>query len=119
PGILPSAPSSDTMSIAAHFSVSALWTAYSASGVCVSLATISWPMSVSRLRTVASASAAATAALSLFTTSCGVPVGTHKPCQNEMLTPGTPSSSLVATSGAANQRVLANTAYVLIWWLST
>ena len=62
------------------------------------------------LRTVSSASAATTAALSLFTISCGVPVGTHKPCQNEMLMPGTPSSSLVGTSGAANQRVLANTA---------
>ena len=42
--------------------------------------------------------------------SFGVPLGTHSPCQNEMLTPGTPSSSLVGMSGAANQRVLANTA---------
>src|SRR5262245_38430562 len=51
-----------------------------------------------------------TAALSFATISFGVPLGTHSPCQNEMLIPGTPSSSLVGMSGAANQRVLANTA---------
>jgi hypothetical protein len=77
---------------------------------CLSRGNISWPMSVSRLRTVGSASAATTAVLSFTTISFGVPLGTHSPCQNEMLIPGTPSSSLVGMSGAANQRLLANTA---------
>src|SRR5215475_3385020 len=66
-------------------------------------------MSVSRLLTVASESASTTAALSFMTIALGVPLGTHRPCQNEMLIPGKPSSSLVGISGAANQRVLANT----------
>src|SRR5262249_3017569 len=44
-------------------------------------------MSVSRLRTVASASAATTAVLSFATISFGVPLGTHSPCQNENVDP--------------------------------
>src|SRR5215813_8055417 len=58
-----------------HFSNSALVKAPSASGVCSSRNGISWPMSASRERTVASASAAATLALSLSTTDLGVPLG--------------------------------------------
>ena len=57
-------------------------------------------MSVSRLRTVASASASTTAALSFATISFGVSLGTHSPCQNEMLIPGTPKE-IVAKLNAA------------------
>src|SRR5205814_2294919 len=60
-----------------HFSISALWKAPSARGVCCSRATACWPRSASRARAVASASASTTAALSLLTTSVAVPLGTH------------------------------------------
>src|SRR5262249_44817013 len=66
-----------------HFSISAFCCAASASGVCCSRGGISWPCSVNRCRTVASAKAACTAELSLVMTSLGTPLGTHSPCQNE------------------------------------
>ncbi len=39
-------------------------------------------------------------------TSFGVPAGAHRPYQNVMCRPGAPASSVVGTSGAANQRVV-------------
>src|SRR5215813_12015768 len=58
-----------------HFSISALWNAASACGVCSSRDTICWPRSASRWRTPGSVSASTAAALSLATTSGGVPFG--------------------------------------------
>ena len=42
--------------------------------------------------------------------SFGVPPGAHRPYQNVMCSPGAPASSVVGTSGAANQRVVPITA---------
>src|SRR5262249_52256822 len=64
-----------------HFSTSAFCKAPSASGDCWSDGKISWPSSVSRVRTAGSIKAATTAALSLPTISLGVPFGAQRPCQ--------------------------------------
>src|SRR5262249_42949531 len=58
-----------------HFSISALWSAPSASGVCCSRGKISCPISASRARTVGSANASTAAALSLPMMSIGVRLG--------------------------------------------
>src|SRR5207237_6193522 len=67
-----------------HFSISALWCAASASGVCFSLGRISCPRSCRRLRTPSSAAASTIAALSRATTGDGVARGTQSPCQTAM-----------------------------------
>src|SRR5206468_2484547 len=77
-----------------HLSISALWKAPSASGVCSSGFAITCPSSMSRCRTAASARVSITAASSLATTSLGVPLGAHSPFQNEMYMPDTPTSSM-------------------------
>src|SRR5436309_15981945 len=66
-----------------HFSISALWKAPSASGVCCARDGMSMPRSAMRLRTPASAMAPTAAALSLPTISLGVALGVQKPCQVE------------------------------------
>src|SRR5262249_18342386 len=69
------------LTIGHHRSISALWKAPNASGVCWSADGISWPCSAKRCRTVASARVSTTAALSLAMTSFGVAFGTHSACQ--------------------------------------
>jgi hypothetical protein len=92
-----------------HFSISALWKAPNASGVCWSRGGISAPKSATRCRTAGSARASATAPLSLAMTGLGVALGTHIPNQKVTCIPGTPISSIVGISGAAYQRALSKT----------
>src|SRR5215467_2331349 len=66
-----------------HFTISALWNAASACGVCSSRDTICWPRSASRWRTPGSVSASTAAALSLAMTSRGVPFGANRAFQTE------------------------------------
>src|SRR6516164_153434 len=66
-----------------HFSISAFCKARSASGVCWSRGKISRLLSAIRERTDGSASASTTAALSLTTTSFGVPLRTQNPSQDD------------------------------------
>src|SRR5262249_19644510 len=67
-----------------HFSISAVWYAASASGVCCSRGNISWPRFASRARTFGSASASTTAALSLLMTVLGVAFGANSANHPEM-----------------------------------
>jgi hypothetical protein len=86
-----------------HFSISALCSAPTASGVGWSRGKISWPSSASRDRTVGSASASTVAALSFQTASFGVRLGTQSALQRETYHPGRPASSTVGMSGAASK----------------
>ena len=55
-------------------------------------------------RTAGLASAAITAASRRSTTALGVSLVVHRPCQNEMLNPGTPDSIMVGVDGDFGQR---------------
>src|SRR4051794_39476496 len=65
-----------------HFSVSAWCQAASASGVCCSRGTTSWPKEAKRACTPGSASAFTIAVLSLPTIAFGVPLGAQMPYQD-------------------------------------
>ena len=67
-----------------HFSISALWKAPSASGVCWARGKISCPSSASRARTVGAARASITAALSFAAMVFGVPLHSQNPCHCAM-----------------------------------
>src|SRR5436190_7501574 len=67
-----------------HFSISAFWNAARASGVCWPRGNTSRPISASRARTVASAKASTTAALSLSMTFLGVDLDAKSANQFDM-----------------------------------
>src|SRR5262249_44483314 len=64
-----------------HFSISALWKARRASGVCCSGGGGFDPRSMSRCSMLVSSSASTTAALSFSTMMRAVPLGAQMPCQ--------------------------------------
>src|SRR5215831_4141016 len=92
-----------------HFSISFLWNARTPPGVRCSSDGISRPRSENSRLTFGSMRALTTAPLSLAMISLRVPLGAHKPCHQGMWRPGTPTSSMIGTLGAANQRALAIT----------
>jgi hypothetical protein len=71
-----------------HFSISALWNAASASGVCSSRGTICCPRLTSRSRTAGSASASTAAALSFAMISRGIPFGANSAVPDGTVEPG-------------------------------
>src|SRR6516165_7870801 len=67
-----------------HFSISAFWSARSASGVCWSRGKVSCARSANRARIIGSAKASVTAALSLAMIFLGVALGTQRPYHCEI-----------------------------------